>query len=556
KKDGRTAPASLWLKERWVDINVNGEALSGDDRAKERIYMWVFEEIKENKVTLVVTSQGKILSSAGASEEIFGYTDEELPLKRLYDLIPALRPGPGTPGTPLTPSTYFHIQTPPVVGNGGPFSLDVVEKLKFFGAVTRQGLTVPVIAKVLDDVAANDMDADPLTPNFAPIPSGSSRIEIISMPNIAGVITANGETGIIESCNTVFAKYLFGISSKELVGKANIIQLLPQFWTLVQRMAQGSGAGESGPLSDSNGHVTTIRSAFSKDYPESAAGTPLSYVPNPFNGSTSSLQYDGFSATSTPAEHTSYSSLTEHPAVKTTGVIAYHRDGTPFNVDVQIRSVRERSSNGSLKDGVQTRNGVTFALWITYDRFVANKVAVIVRHAMEQERVKEEGQLHGDQDAHRGSRVAELKVSDSPALVRRSSLRSSDSKKRMTILDYEVQETIGEGAYGFVKHVIRIDDPSKVNWQSIGQRNVFDSSDTETTFVIQKVYVLKYVIKTRILVDTWAKDRELGIVPQEIHVLNYLRKHPHPCICRMTEYFEDDEYYYIEMARHGVGMDL
>lgn len=45
-----------------------------------------------------------------------------------------------------------------------------------------------------------------------------------------------------------------------------------------------------------------------------------------------------------------------------------------------------------------------------------------------------------------------------------------------------------------------------------------------------KKVVLKYVTKKRILVDTWTRDRRLGTVPLEIHVLDYLRrdglKHP------------------------------
>src|SRR5256885_451830 len=40
----------------------------------------------------------------------------------------------------------------------------------------------------------------------------------------------------------------------------------------------------------------------------------------------------------------------------------------------------------------------------------------------------------------------------------------------------------------------------------------------------QKKMVLKYVTKKRILVDTWTRDRRLGTVPLEIHVLDFLRR--------------------------------
>lgn len=39
--------------------------------------------------------------------------------------------------------------------------------------------------------------------------------------------------------------------------------------------------------------------------------------------------------------------------------------------------------------------------------------------------------------------------------------------------------------------------------------------------------MIKYVIKSRILVDCWTRDRKLGTVPVEIHILHTLRKLPH-----------------------------
>ena len=71
--------------------------------------------------------------------------------------------------------------------------------------------------------------------------------------------------------------------------------------------------------------------------------------------------------------------------------------------------------------------------------------------------------------------------------------------------------------------------------------------------------VIKYVTKKRILVDTWTRDRRLGTVPLEIHVLDYLRRPDlkHPNVVEMADFFEDDVNYYIEMVPHGLpGMDL
>lgn len=113
----------------------------------------------------------------------------------------------------------------------------------------------------------------------------------------------------------------------------------------------------------------------------------------------------------------------------------------------------------------------------------------------------------------------------------------NDSKKptrKKVISDFVVLEEMGQGAYGQVKLC----------------RYKYNSG---------KKVVIKYVTKRRILVDTWTRDRRLGTVPLEIHVLDYLRRDDlvHPNIVEMSDFFEDDVNYYIEMVPHGLpGMDL
>ena len=111
--------------------------------------------------------------------------------------------------------------------------------------------------------------------------------------------------------------------------------------------------------------------------------------------------------------------------------------------------------------------------------------------------------------------------------------RAVEPARKTTIDDYTILEDMGQGAYGQVKLARHKTTGKKV--------------------------VLKYVTKRRILVDTWTRDRKLGTVPLEIHVLDYLRRPEfrHPNIVEMEGFFEDDVNYYIEMAPHGLpGMDL
>lgn len=107
------------------------------------------------------------------------------------------------------------------------------------------------------------------------------------------------------------------------------------------------------------------------------------------------------------------------------------------------------------------------------------------------------------------------------------------AQHKTSIDDFVILEEMGQGAYGQVKLARYKDNGKKV--------------------------VLKYVTKKRILVDTWTRDRKLGTVPLEIHVLNYLRREDlrHPNIVEMEDFFEDGVNYYIEMVPHGLpGMDL
>ncbi|OAD76166.1 hypothetical protein PHYBLDRAFT_91026, partial [Phycomyces blakesleeanus NRRL 1555(-)] len=99
------------------------------------------------------------------------------------------------------------------------------------------------------------------------------------------------------------------------------------------------------------------------------------------------------------------------------------------------------------------------------------------------------------------------------------------------INDYTVLTTLGAGAFGIVRHAHHNDRP-----------------DEEL--------VIKFVTKSNILVDSWVRDRSLGVIPVEIHVLNTLRKNPHPNCASMLDFFEDDDYCYIVMPKYGDGMDL
>lgn len=101
------------------------------------------------------------------------------------------------------------------------------------------------------------------------------------------------------------------------------------------------------------------------------------------------------------------------------------------------------------------------------------------------------------------------------------------SKRReKSFNEYKILKKMGQGAYGRVVLAENKEDPNYI-------------------------VVIKLIIKERILVDTWVRDRKLGTIPSEIQVMATLNKNPHPNIMRLIDFFEDDDYYYIELPPHG-----
>ncbi|KAK9475691.1 kinase-like domain-containing protein [Lipomyces japonicus] len=133
-------------------------------------------------------------------------------------------------------------------------------------------------------------------------------------------------------------------------------------------------------------------------------------------------------------------------------------------------------------------------------------------------------------------------------------------KKKKSIAWFSIIEDMGQGAYGQVKlakyrHGRQNSITSDAD-KNNNNNNNDDDDDDDDDGLASVMVVLKYVTKRRILVDTWIRDRKLGTIPLEIHVLQYLRQYPHRNVVVMRDFFEDDVNYYIEMTPHVPGMDL
>lgn len=100
------------------------------------------------------------------------------------------------------------------------------------------------------------------------------------------------------------------------------------------------------------------------------------------------------------------------------------------------------------------------------------------------------------------------------------------ARRDKSFTEFKILKKMGQGAYG---KVVLAENKQDSNYR----------------------VVIKLIIKERILVDTWVRDRKLGTIPSEIQVMATLNDNPHPNIMRLIDFFEDDDYYYIETPPHG-----
>ena len=361
------------------------------------------------------------------------------------------------------------------------------------------------------------------------------ELRVSSFPHIAGIMVLSSEGLEIKSSNSVFSAALFGHQKPDGL---HITELIPQFAKLLDLLVEEEKVNLEDGIVIPEHSFRRARAllAFREGNSDAAA-----------------------------------------VFLRPTGLEATHRDGSRLNVDVQMRVVKsesvipeesiidEREEDGESEcETFTSKSEVVYALWVTYSRNLHSVVrpggptSPLISRPGTPPRQPSPGQsidIVGLNDADSGvSRPPMSPVSMLTEQIREATTEPISSKphqqptikikaeypivqdppKKKTISDFAILEDMGQGAYGQVKLArYKKAQGSKV--------------------------VLKYVTKKRILVDTWTRDRRLGTVPLEIHVLDYLRRDglAHPNIVEMIDFFEDSVNYYIEMVPHGLpGMDL
>ncbi|KAK1996763.1 Pkinase-domain-containing protein [Colletotrichum falcatum] len=467
--------------------------------------IWVLEEIHEDVAQIELDDEGIIQRISGATAPIWGFESLQSGVD-IGKLIPRI------PRQGIDPRT-------------GEVDFAQIARRRFFTCPNPARVNIPCTVEQV---------------------RGKTELRVSSFPHIAGIIVVDPETLKIQSSNSVFCGALFGYEKPD--GMA-IDSLVPGFEKILHILTEEDGV----QLQDG---IVVPEHSFRR------ASAILGLRENRPDAAATFLRPDGL-----PGKH---------------------RDGSELKIDVQMRVVRSAKQQSTviqetvIEDEDEDKGGenhedsfliphseIVFALWITYSRHMhASRANLGATSASASGTTTP---LHqpspGQTPAHTPIEISS--DSDEPKPPASSSTASNFTKQlkevamtaaakltggprtekkhekapapqaaepaqqKKSIDDFQIIEDMGQGAYGQVK-----------------------LARYTTT---QKKVVLKYVTKRRILVDTWTRDRKLGTVPLEIHVLDYLRRPDlrHPNIVEMESFFEDDVNYYIEMVPHGLpGMDL
>ncbi|KAF2634868.1 Pkinase-domain-containing protein [Massarina eburnea CBS 473.64] len=387
--------------------------------------------------------------------------------------------------------------------NTGALDYEKIEVIRNFTARTSNSINIPI--------------------SVEPVP-GEPTFRVSSFPHIAGIIVLSSGDLTVTSANSVFSSALFGQARPEGL---HISKLIPGFDKILHVMTDEDKI-------DLVDGIVIPEHSFRR-------ARALLAMREGRGGEAAAI------------------------FLKPSGLPALHHDGSEIMVDVQMRVVNSEKNPRFDESVIEEEEGsnkhqgpeLVYALWITYSRQMhatnhgVGPVTPLVSRPGTPPHQPSPGQssvVHPEEAESEQRPPAQVSLltqqlqeatqPQSPAEPRAKrgppTPEEDGPAKKKSINDFVVLEDMGQGAYGQVKLC----------------RYKKNSS---------KKVVIKYVTKRRILVDTWTRDRRLGTVPLEIHVLDYLRRDgfKHPNIVEMSDFFEDDVNYYIEMVPHGLpGMDL
>ena len=402
---------------------------------------------------------------------------------------------------------------PKVAGtNTGAIDYNAIAKIRRFTARTSNSINIPV---TIDQQ-----------------PNASEVFRISSFPHIAGIIVVNPQTMRVSSSNSAFTAALFGHASPDGLP---ITELIPGFDKILRVMT------DEDKIALIDGIVIPEHS---------------------FRRARALLALREGSADAAAI------------FLRPSGLPAKHRDGAEIMIDVQMRVVKSDRDPIYNETVVEDESlpqfqgsEVVYALWTTYSRQLhavnhgIGPVTTIMSRPGTPPHQPAPGIAHTEsEEPSNTASIADIETSRSRQA---EPTVAPDAKQRDTSNGVDPNEPYEHPSPDLIEAGATIITKKKIDnftiLEEMGQGAYGQVKLARYKKAAAKKMVIKYVTKRRILVDTWHRDRRLGTVPLEIHVLDYLRREgmQHPNIVEMADFFEDDINYYIEMVPHGLpGMDL
>ncbi|WXC62447.1 hypothetical protein SNK03_008292 [Fusarium graminearum] len=464
--------------------------------------IWVLEEIHEDVAYITLDEEGIVQQVSGSTAPIWGFES----ISSGFDIARLI---PRIPRQGIDPNT-------------GEIDFAQATRRRYFTCPHSPHVNIPCTIEQT---------------------RGKLELRVSTFPHMAGIIVVEPESLKVRSSNSAFCGALFGF---ERADGMSINALIPEFDRILESLIEEDG-------------IQLLDGMVVPEHRFRKASAFLALKENRPDAASAFL----------------------HPA----GLSAKHRDGSDLKVDVQMRVVKsekktlvvnETVAEGSDEDNAiggddatfeVTHSEIVYALWVTYSRHLhgtqphlaietptrSGALTPLHQPSPGQTPAHTPLEIPSDDETPRknvmnaaSSLSKHLKDAAIHAAAKITGQQTKPKPEeappvpkvvepphKKTINDYTILEEMGQGAYGQVKLARHKESGKKI--------------------------VLKYVTKRRILVDTWTRDRKLGTVPLEVHVLEYLRRPElrHPNIVEMQGFFEDDVNYYIEMVPHGLpGMDL
>ncbi|XP_071508045.1 PAS domain-containing serine/threonine-protein kinase-like [Diadema antillarum] len=195
--------------------------------------------------------------------------------------------------------------------------------------------------------------------------------------------------------------------------------------------------------------------------------------------------------------------------------MARHRDGNALGIMFQIKQIE-------LDDG-----GSLYCIWMSRDpaeQTDGGHMSTSIPHASSIDSTCNSSfntKSMGEMVAKVASKNVNLE----------SSMSMEQDDKRLGQGEYErhytTLQSIGKGAFGFVKMATQKTD--------------------------NKMVVVKFIRRAKVLKENWVDDPKLGGVPLEVA---FLRMLDHPNIVKALDHFENTEFLQLVMEKHGSGIDL